>query len=67
MLSLSPHAAEMTGPRDPRNEETSAPALELVRLKKLMERTSGRIEVKIGLIDGSVAEGAALQGAGLEL
>ena len=37
MLSLSPHAAEMTRPRHPRNNESSAAALELVRLKKLME------------------------------
>lgn len=34
---------------------TSAGALELVRLTKLMERTGGRAEVKIGLIDGPVA------------
>jgi subtilisin family serine protease len=41
--------------RPPSNNESSASALELVRLKQLMERTSGRSDVKIGLIDGPVA------------
>jgi hypothetical protein len=40
--------------------------LELVRLTALMERTSGRPEVKIGLIDGPVvARHADLVGATL--
>ena len=37
-----------------RNEDSTLDPLELVKLKALMERTSGSREVKIGLIDGPV-------------
>jgi subtilisin family serine protease len=54
MSSFSPHAVEIAGAHLPQIPESSA-ALELVHLRQLMERTRGRTDVKIGLIDGPVA------------
>jgi subtilisin family serine protease len=57
MCSLSAPAAEAPKVFPPLNRESSVSALDLVRLTQLMERTSGRADVKIGLIDGPVAIG----------
>src|SRR5271163_332274 len=57
MSSYLPHAGEIRGASLPLNTESSAAPLELVHLAQLMERTRGKADIKIGLIDGPVAMG----------